>query len=79
MIAMGQTGYEGLWTVKEVAAFLQMSESWVSKRAADDSLPTIRIGRAVRFEPEAIRAWARGGRQGTTVLPIRSGLPNLGR
>jgi len=59
-----------LWTVPDVARFLSMSTSWVSKRAADGTLPTLRIGRAVRFEPEAVRSFARGESDHGAVLPL---------
>ena len=48
---------DALWDVHDVAGFLKLSASWVFKRAADGTLPTLRIGRSLRFNPEAIRAW----------------------
>jgi excisionase family DNA binding protein len=62
--------HETLWTVKDVAAYLKLSESWVNKRAADGTLPTLRIGRALRFEPDAIRAWMRGEECGGAVVTL---------
>ena len=46
---------EPLWTVAEVASFLNMSESWVYKRSTDNSLPYIKVGGSLRFKPEEIR------------------------
>lgn len=51
---------EGLWTVKEVAAYLGVSESWVYQARRRGVLPAIKLGSRVRFHPDAIRAWARG-------------------
>jgi excisionase family DNA binding protein len=52
-----------LMTVDEVAALLKVSRSWVyehsrSKHAArSDRLPHIKIGKYVRFDPRAVRAF----------------------
>jgi len=51
---------EPLWTVKEVAKYLRMSSSWVYKMAEAGLLPVRRIGSSLRFDPEEIRAYARG-------------------
>lgn len=48
---------ECLWTVGDVAAFLRCSKSWVYKATEDGTLPTVRMGWMVRFEPAAIRAY----------------------
>ena len=49
-----------LWTVHDVARFLQMSASWVYKQAEAGLLPTRRLGAALRFDQADIRAYARG-------------------
>lgn len=52
-----------LLTVDEVAALLKVSRSWVyehsrSKQTARlDRLPHIKIGKYVRFDPRAVRAF----------------------
>lgn len=52
-----------LLTVDEVAALLKVSRSWVyehsrSKQTArSDRLPHIKIGKYVRFDPRAVRAF----------------------
>jgi len=51
---------ESLWTAKEVAAYLKVSTSWVYMHAEAGTLPSVRIGGLRRFDPEAIRAYARG-------------------
>ena len=51
-------GGEPLWTVADVAVFLQASRSWVYHRAESGLLPCLRIGGLLRFSPEAVRAHA---------------------
>ena len=43
-----------LWDVGDVAKFLQASRSWVYKAAEVGTLPCLRIGAMLRFEPHAI-------------------------
>jgi excisionase family DNA binding protein len=50
---------DGLWTAKEVAAFLKCSTSYVYKAAERDAFPSVRIGRMLRFEQQVVRAFAR--------------------
>jgi excisionase family DNA binding protein len=40
-----------LWTPADVATYLQASRSWVYQRAADGTLPALRIGGMLRFDP----------------------------
>jgi excisionase family DNA binding protein len=49
-----------LWTAEDVARFLKTSRSWVYQKTEAGILPYLRIGGLLRFEPKAIRAWARG-------------------
>lgn len=42
-----------------VAAFLNVDEAWVLQAAKAGTLPCIHVGPAVRFDPDAIRAWGR--------------------
>jgi predicted DNA-binding transcriptional regulator AlpA len=55
-------GRSGLWNPVEVAAFLQVSRSWVYQKAEAGLLPVIRLpgSSLLRFEPELIEAFARG-------------------
>lgn len=52
--------FENLWDVDDVKLFTKGSRSWVYKMAASGELPCLRLGGLLRFEPEAVRAWARG-------------------
>ena len=46
-----------LLTAKETAQRLQMSEEWVYRAAALGILPSLKIGRSLRFVPEKIAEW----------------------
>jgi excisionase family DNA binding protein len=62
---------EDLWTVKEVAAYLKASTSYVYKAAERGELPCRRLGALLRFLPDQVRAWARGESHSAPVLPLR--------
>ena len=58
---------EALWDVRGLAAYLNVSTSWVYQRVATRTIPCVHLGAAVRFIPEDIRAWLRGERGGQVV------------
>ena len=65
---------EPLWTVAEVARFFTMSPQWVYKHAELGTLPCLRLGASLRFQPAEIRRYVdqRGHRSPLrTVLPLR--------
>lgn len=51
----------GLWDANDVARFLKVSRSWVYQRAEAGLLPYARIGGLLRFDPQAVRTFAREG------------------
>jgi excisionase family DNA binding protein len=51
---------DGLWDVGDVAEYLKVSRSWVYHRAETRQLPHVRVGGLLRFDPTAIRSFARG-------------------
>ena len=65
-----------LWTAEDVARYLQASRSWVYHRAESGELPCLRVGGLLRFEPDVIRAYARGERtdreRPPSLLPQRA-------
>jgi excisionase family DNA binding protein len=61
---------EGLWTVADVAAFLKVSRSFVYQACAAKTLPHVRIGASLRFDPATLRAWVRGEHAGTKVVTL---------
>lgn len=73
---------ESLWTADDVAAYLKVSRSWVYHRAEAGELPHLRIGGLLRFEPDAVRAYARGARPGISgakgLLPVSIALRRTG-
>jgi excisionase family DNA binding protein len=50
--------HDGLWLLKDVCEYLKMGPTWVRARTASGEMPCIRLGRAVRYSPTAIREWA---------------------
>ena len=46
-------------TVSDVAELLSISERQVYKLAAENSIPSFKIGGSVRFDPAAFAAWLR--------------------
>lgn len=50
---------KALRDVAWVAEFLNAPESWVREATAAGTLPCIRVGEAIRFDPDAIKAWGR--------------------
>jgi len=46
-------------TVSDVAELLNISERQVYKLAAENGIPSFKIGGSVRFDPAAIAAWLR--------------------
>jgi excisionase family DNA binding protein len=67
---------EGLWTVKETAAYLRLSTSWIYKRVCANDFPHVKIGSVVRFVPEQVRQYAAAAMKaseptGARVIPLR--------
>ena len=67
----GAAHLEALWTAGEVAAYLRVSRSWVYQHAEDGTLPSMKIVGLLRFDPDAVRRWARGELPSAKVLPLR--------
>ncbi len=61
---------QGLWTTKEVAAFLRVSRSWVYHQAEAGLIPCLRVGSLLRYEPDAIRRFARGEWKPANVIEM---------
>jgi len=49
-----------LWDATDVARYLKVSRSWVYHRAESGELPCLKVGGLLRFDPQAIHAFARG-------------------
>jgi excisionase family DNA binding protein len=50
---------ESLWDAQDVAAYLKVSRSWVYKAAEEATIPCVRVGANLRFDPAVIRAWVK--------------------
>ena len=64
---------ETLWTVHDVATYLQASVSYVYKAAERGDLPRRRLGALLRFVPTDIRAWAEGHKPTGKLVSISRG------
>ena len=64
---------ESLWDALDVARYLKTSRSWVYMHANSGELPCRRIGGLLRFDPGAVRAYARGENQAAGVISILKG------
>ena len=63
--------FENLWDSKAVMAYLKCGKSTVYQWAEAGTLPSMRIGGLLRFDPEVVRRWARGELPPAKVTPIR--------
>lgn len=62
---------EGLWKAPDVMAYLKASRSWVYQKAAEGILPSLRICGFLRFDPQAVRAFALSREKTGAVIPLR--------
>lgn len=62
---------DALWDVRDVAAYYKASRSWVYQQAESGTLPCLRVGGLLRFDPAAVKAFARGERALAKILPLR--------
>ena len=44
-------------TAAQVAQWLGVSKKWIYRLSREGRIPTIRVGRCIRFRPDAIEAW----------------------
>lgn len=63
-----------LWSPRDVAEFLRVSRSWVYHKAEAGLLPVIKFpgSSLLRFDPDAIRAYARGDWKPPQILTFRA-------
>jgi excisionase family DNA binding protein len=50
--------HEPLWTAEQTAKYLNMSLNWVYRRTEAGEIPHAKLGRAIRYSPARIRAYA---------------------
>lgn len=58
---------EGLLNVDQAAELLGVPPSWVRRRANAGVIPSVRLGRYLRFDPVALRAWWSTAQTGDTT------------
>ena len=63
---------ESLWDAQDVARYLKVSRSWVYHQAEAGLLPHLRVGSLLRFDPDAIRAYAKGSHVRSKIVPFPS-------
>ena len=61
---------ERLWTSRDVCAFLGVGKNAPNDLARRGELPAMRIGRRLRFDPAAVRAFAERHQHGADVVPL---------
>lgn len=55
--ASAQQGRQALISVGDVAQWLGVSKKWVYRKVAAGSIPHVRVGSLLRFNPILIEAW----------------------
>ncbi|MBN1461060.1 MAG: excisionase family DNA-binding protein [Armatimonadetes bacterium] len=66
-----ETRTRRLVTVRELAGYLAVPESWVYQRTADGSIPHVRVGRYVRFDLRAVERWLSAEQQAAQAARAR--------
>jgi excisionase family DNA binding protein len=74
---MGSSIPDRLWTVEEIAAYLQVKPSVVRYWVQTESIPFIRLGRQVRFDTEEINIWIKQCKSGQSRRLARHPLERL--
>ena len=64
----GEAQAPELWDANDVARYIKVSRSWVYQRAEAGLLSCLRLGGLLRFDPEKVRAFARGEVQPAKVV-----------
>jgi len=59
---------ESFYTVKQLAAILAVKPLTIYRMVKDGKLPAVRIGRSVRFDPDAVAAFLDSVRVGPEGL-----------
>ncbi|OGG03013.1 MAG: hypothetical protein A3F83_05490 [Candidatus Glassbacteria bacterium RIFCSPLOWO2_12_FULL_58_11] len=59
---------ETTWKVENVAEYLGFGRQTVYNKIRTGELPFYKIGRAVRFDPDEVRAWRESKRQGPAQI-----------
>lgn len=69
-----------LLNAEQAAQLLNVSKWWVRQEARADRIPHVRLGRNVRFDPQALEDWWRERLQGPVRASYHQEQPaNVGR
>jgi len=60
----GGNGVEQLLTLRDLAQTLQVSETTIRRMVAKRRLPCLRVGRQLRFAPDALSRWLSAREEG---------------
>jgi len=67
----GQDAVNGLWTIDELASFMRLTRKAAYALVAGTTVPRVRIGVRLRFQPEAVHDWVKAHACGSTAMPGR--------
>ena len=67
----GAKSSDDLWDANDVARYMKVSRSWVYHQAEAGTLPHLRVGALLRFDPDAVKAFVHGQPAGGKVLSMR--------
>ncbi len=68
-----QKEFESYWCKKDVARFLSVSTRKIEKMMEDGLIPYMKIGGAVRFDPEKVRSFVEANFSSNTEKNIGNG------
>jgi len=72
-----KNGTEQLWTIEDVAEFLQVKPSVVKYWIYNDTIPYIKLGKYVRFESSEVITWVRENKKQNNIIS-REDLKRIG-
>lgn len=62
-----------LWTADDLAAYLSLSRRAVYALVAGSTVPHIRIGARLRFQPQSVQAWVKAHACRSEATPSHDG------
>ena len=68
-----------LLTAKQVAGILQITQARVYEMSRENLLPTVRLGRQVRYDEDSLREWIKAGGSSLSSDSNRNGDDLTGR
>ena len=56
----------GLWTLRDVAAYLQLHPKSVQRLMRTQGFPCVRVGTRLRFDPSDVALWVSARKEGAS-------------